>query len=102
MLLTLGAQVICMPGTGRVVMYMVTQRYRYKVPIRKKNRLLAIDLQKKVRVIFRQLQKCCGSVVMPHKVAKIYLNLPNSGNYLAQCCINRTPSQLIKFHYLVS
>lgn len=34
-----------MPGTGRVVMYMVTQRYKYRVPIRKKNRLLAIDLQ---------------------------------------------------------
>ena len=45
MLLTLGAQVICMPGTGRVVMYIVTQRYKYRVPIRKKNRLLAIDLQ---------------------------------------------------------
>ena len=34
-----------MPGTGRVVMYMVTQRYRYSVPMRKKNRLLAIDLK---------------------------------------------------------
>lgn len=48
MLLTLGAQVICMPGTGRVVMYMVTQRYKYKVPMRKKNRLHAIDLQKEI------------------------------------------------------
>lgn len=44
-LLTLGAQFICMPGTGRVVMYMVTQRYKYKVPMRKKNRLITIDLQ---------------------------------------------------------
>lgn len=34
-----------MPGTGRVVMYIVTQRYKYRVPMRKKNRLLAIDLQ---------------------------------------------------------
>lgn len=39
-----------MPGTGRVVMYMVTQRYKYRVPIRKKNRLLTIDLKRdKVR-----------------------------------------------------
>lgn len=45
MLLTFGAHVICMPGTGRVVMYIVTQRYKYRVPMRKKNRLLAIDLQ---------------------------------------------------------
>ena len=44
-ILTFGAQVMCMPGTGRVVMYMVTQRYRYSVPMRKKNRLLAIDLK---------------------------------------------------------
>lgn len=44
-LLTLGAQVICMPGTGRVVMYIVTQRYKYSVPMRKKNRLHAIDLK---------------------------------------------------------
>lgn len=44
-LLTLGAQFICMPGTGRVVMYMVTQRYKYRVPMRKKNRLITIDLQ---------------------------------------------------------
>lgn len=36
---------MCMPGTGRVVMYMVTQRYKYRVPMRKKNRLLAIDLK---------------------------------------------------------
>lgn len=43
-LLTLGAQVICMPGTGKVVMYMVTQRYKYRVPMRKKNRLIAMDL----------------------------------------------------------
>lgn len=43
-LLTLGAQFICMPGTGRVVMYMVTQRYKYRVPMRKKNRLITIDL----------------------------------------------------------
>lgn len=34
-----------MPGTGRVVMYIVTQRYKYRVPMRKKNRLLAIDLK---------------------------------------------------------
>ncbi len=45
MLLTLGAQTICMPGTGRVVMYIVTQRYKYRVPMRKKNRLLAMDLK---------------------------------------------------------
>lgn len=45
MLFTFGAQVICIPGTGRVVMYMVTQRYKYRVPMRKKKRLLAIDLQ---------------------------------------------------------
>lgn len=44
-LLTLGAQFICMPGTGRVVMYMVTQRYKYRVPMRKKKRLMTIDLQ---------------------------------------------------------
>lgn len=43
--LTFGAQVICIPGTGRVVMYIVTQRYKYRVPMRKKKRLLAIDLQ---------------------------------------------------------
>lgn len=42
---TLGAQFICIPGTGRVVMYMVTQRYKYRVPMRKKNRLITIDLQ---------------------------------------------------------
>lgn len=36
---------MCMPGTGSVVMYIVTQRYKYRVPMRKKNRLLAIDLK---------------------------------------------------------
>lgn len=45
MLLTFGAQVMCMPGTGKVVIYIVTQRYKYRVPMRKKNRLHAIDLQ---------------------------------------------------------
>ena len=33
-----------MPGTGSVVMYMVTHRYRYNVPMMKKNRRPTIDL----------------------------------------------------------
>lgn len=43
-ILTFGAQVMCMPGTGRVVMYMVTQRYRYSVPTMKKKRRPMMDL----------------------------------------------------------
>lgn len=35
-MLTLGAQLKCIPGTGRMVIDMVTQRYKYKVPRRKK------------------------------------------------------------------
>lgn len=56
MLLTLGAQVMCMPGTGKVVMYMVTQRYRYSVPMRKKKRLSAMDLKvENVRAVPEQV-----------------------------------------------
>ena len=73
MLLTLGAQVMCMPGTGRVVMYMVTQRYKYRVPMRKKNRLHAIDL-------YRQTMSVD---ILCYFVADIYLKLLHSGD-LAQ------------------
>lgn len=34
-----------MPGTGRVVTYIVIQRYRYSVPTMQKNLLLMIDLE---------------------------------------------------------
>lgn len=44
---TLGAQVICIPGTGKVVTYIVMQRYMYRVPIRKKNLLATMALYKK-------------------------------------------------------
>ena len=43
---TFGEHLKCMPGTGRVVIYMVTQRYKYSVPTMKKNRRPMIDLQK--------------------------------------------------------
>lgn len=42
---TLGAQTMCWPGTGSVVRYMVTQRYMYRVPIRKKQRRPTMDLE---------------------------------------------------------
>lgn len=61
LLLTLGAQVMCMPGTGSVVMYIVTQRYKYRVPMRKKNRLLAIDLKSHILGLFR-LTKCVKAI----------------------------------------
>lgn len=35
----------CIPGTGKVVTYIVMQRYRYKVPIIKKNLRPTIDLK---------------------------------------------------------
>lgn len=43
--LTFGAHWKCMPGTGSVVTYMVTQRYRYNVPMIKKNLRPTIDLR---------------------------------------------------------
>lgn len=42
---TFGEQLKCMPGTGRVVTYMVIQRYRYSVPTMQKNLLLMMDLE---------------------------------------------------------
>lgn len=44
---TFGEQLKCMPGTGRVVTYMVIQRYRYSVPTMQKNLLLMMDLETK-------------------------------------------------------
>lgn len=43
--LTFGAHWKCIPGTGRVVTYIVIQRYRYKVPMIKKNLRPTIDLK---------------------------------------------------------
>ena len=43
-LCNLGAQTMYFAGTGRVVSYMVTQRYMYRVPSRKKNLRPTIDL----------------------------------------------------------
>lgn len=36
---------MCVLGTGSVVMYMVMMRYRYSIPIRKKNLRPMIDLK---------------------------------------------------------
>lgn len=44
---TFGEHLKCIPGTGRVVMYIVIQRYKYSVPTMKKNLLPIIDLKKK-------------------------------------------------------
>lgn len=46
-MLTFGAHWKCIPGTGRVVTYIVIQRYRYKVPMIKKNLRPTIDLKEK-------------------------------------------------------
>lgn len=43
---TFGEHLKCIPGTGRVVMYIVMQRYRYSVPTMKKNLLPMIDLRR--------------------------------------------------------
>lgn len=47
-LITFGEHLKCIPGTGRVVMYMVTHLYRYSVPTMKKNRRPMIDLEGRV------------------------------------------------------
>lgn len=43
--LTFGAHWKCIPGTGNVVTYIVMQRYRYNVPMIKKNLRPTIDLK---------------------------------------------------------
>lgn len=43
--LTFGAHWKCIPGTGSVVTYIVMQRYRYKVPMIKKNLRPTMDLK---------------------------------------------------------
>ena len=79
MLLTLGAQVMCTPGTGRVVMYIVTQRYKYRVPMRKKNRLHAIDLQMD-NVRARIEQGVSWLCHVTYEVANIYFNEQSFGD----------------------
>lgn len=43
--ITFGEQLKCMPGTGRVVTYIVIHRYKYNVPTIQKNLLPIIDLE---------------------------------------------------------
>lgn len=43
---------MCELGTGSVVMYMVMMRYRYSIPIRKKNLRPMIDLKTHTHTLY--------------------------------------------------
>lgn len=75
---TLAEHLKCIPGTGRVVMYMVMHRYRYSVPTMNKNRRPTIDLPKErlwspENVVQYFLETCMTSKVSIIFLKKTYL-----------------------------
>ncbi len=84
--LTFGAHSMCMLGTGRVVMYMVTIRYKYNIPCRKKNLRPTMALSTQ-----REQEESWDGV----SIQRLYLHTSNAfGSLLEQCTESRNATNL--------